>query len=387
MRSFQLLRALAQWAPTDLVTYSESDTAEAVPPLAKLCLEVKVIRLPVHPRTATAFFRRNLVRALRGVNPLVDRFHAPELRCELQMWLSSRRYAVLIMEHTWIAPYIQFLRAMQPRALMVLDAHNIESDLWRQYYRSPKHWWYRPAAFRYFRAMLEIESKFIPAFDLILATSALDCQRLQTFSRTENLAMIPNGTAVNPPLGRPTRTGPPTVGFLGSLDYPPNEAAVIDLLNHIWPRIIEQFPAAQLLIAGECSSATVRKIARSMSSVRLLGPLAEVESFLDRLDVMIVPLRHGSGTRIKILDAWARGLPVVSTTKGAEGLEHTEGEDIFIADTPPELAGAVVRLLSDPTLRQRLGSRTVERIKSLYSWTAIGKRLTDLLEARLLHAN
>ncbi|MBI4468950.1 MAG: glycosyltransferase [Acidobacteria bacterium] len=382
-RSFHLLGAIAQWAETDLLTFSETPTQELPQALTGICRTVKVVALPVHPPTGLPFVLRNLSRALRGVNPLVDRFNEPDVTDAVRTWLGPHVYDLIVAEHTWIAPYIELFQELKSMPLAVLDAHNVESDLWHQYYLCPRRWWYRPAAFRYFRAMREIESRFAPAFDLILTTSGIDRQRFESFARPGQLAVVPNGTAVRSPTERRERAGPPTVGFLGSLHYPPNEASVIYLLEEIWPAISEAFPTARLLIAGESSSATVRRIAATRSHVQLVGYVAEVESFLDQLDVMVVPLRHGSGTRIKILDAWARALPVVSTTKGAEGIDHRDGEDILIADAAREFSSVVVKLLSDSALRAGIGHKAAERVQARYSWTAIGRQFIELIESKL----
>jgi glycosyltransferase involved in cell wall biosynthesis len=167
--------------------------------------------------------------------------------------------------------------------------------------------------------------------------------------------------------------GRPTVLFLGSLDYQPNQDAIHYFRSEIWPLIQRQAPATRWLIAGRSSTQDLRALAAP--NIEVAGWVADARDPLHSSDVMVVPLRSGSGTRLKILESWAAGLPVVSTSIGAEGLDVSDGENIVLADDPCQFAEAVLKVLRNPELSRRLADNGRQLVEERYDWRAIAPRL------------
>jgi len=383
-RTFHLLDALARLATVDLITFSEHPEAEPSRLLHGICRRVEIVRLPEHSRRLLPFLARNLRRLARGVNPLIDRFSEASVCEAVGRHLRHETYDIVVLEHSWIAHYIPLVRDAQPRARIILDCHNIESDLWRQYYEHPPKFWHKPAAYRFWRSALEQERTYLRLADLVWVVSEPDAERARALAPSARVQVLPNGTT---PLPREalsaSATGAPIVGFLGSLQYPPNESGMRFFLDRIWPVIRAAVPDARLMVIGRPSAWLLRR-ARTDAHLLAVGEVSDVTPYLRQWALMVVPLLHGGGTRMKILDAWAHGIAVVSTSKGAEGIRATPGEEVWIADTPNEFARAVIHLLRDAAERHRLARGGYERARRDYSWETIAERARHQVRALLI---
>jgi glycosyltransferase involved in cell wall biosynthesis len=165
------------------------------------------------------------------------------------------------------------------------------------------------------------------------------------------------------------------VFFVGDLTWPPNADAVRHFSREIWPRVRGGAPSARAEILGRGGRAGLV----AGESISLLGEGADTRPHWARAAVAVVPLRSGGGSRLKILEAAASGVPVVSTTVGAEGLELLPDREILIADTPAAFADSILRLLREPDLRRRLGAAAREKVVARYGWDRIGREFARAL--------
>jgi glycosyltransferase involved in cell wall biosynthesis len=192
------------------------------------------------------------------------------------------------------------------------------------------------------------------------------------------LAVVPNGVDLEANTGDFGTPKPGTLIYSGALTYRANFDAMEFFLRDIFPLVKAQHPDVSLRITGGYDGVPVEQLPLGRGAT-LTGYLDDVRPAVAQSWACVVPLRVGGGTRLKILEAMALGTPVVSTSKGAEGLEATRGEDILIADTPAEFADAVLRLLSDGALRARLAANGRRLVESRYGWKVIGEKLDHLL--------
>jgi glycosyltransferase involved in cell wall biosynthesis len=192
--------------------------------------------------------------------------------------------------------------------------------------------------------------------DLLIACSARDAQSFAAMG-ARRVCVVPNGV---PPLSRSLVAQRRDLVFVGSLDWRPNADAVVELAREIWPRCRELLPGARLVLVGRNPPQSVLSLAAR--DVIVAGSVPSVQPFLDSAFATAIPLRAGSGTRIKILEAWAAGVPVVASRIAAEGLPYRDGVDLLLAEEPDEFARALVRLWRDRPLAGRLiaeGQQTV----------------------------
>jgi glycosyltransferase involved in cell wall biosynthesis len=193
-----------------------------------------------------------------------------------------------------------------------------------------------------------------------------------------NVAVIPNMyPRPHRPLGDPSAARPPVILFQGSLEYPPNIDAAEWLTNDIAPLIRAVVPGSEVRLVG--IPATSVKWLHRAGVVTVVGQVPSMEDELERASVAVVPVRYGSGTRVKILESFAHRVPVVSTTVGAEGLDVEDGVHLLLADDPVEFAAATVRLLGDATLRVRLTDAARDCYLENYDGRAADEGLRRLL--------
>ncbi|MGE0027962.1 MAG: glycosyltransferase family 4 protein [Thermoleophilia bacterium] len=188
-----------------------------------------------------------------------------------------------------------------------------------------------------------------------------------------NAVVIPNGvtTTEQPPL--PDPTGPLTVAFTGDLGYAPNTSAANWLATEIAPVLMGR-TGCRVVIAGRGAPDSLRRAARA-AGVDLRSPVPDMRDVLAETHVVLVPLLSGGGTRLKILEAFAAGRPVVTTSLGVEGIDAENGRDVVIADTAEELVTAAGVLLNDPERRRAVGAAARRLVEREYDWRAIGPRL------------
>ncbi len=261
-----------------------------------------------------------------------------------------------------------------PPAPIACTHHNLESELLRLYTiglrPAPLRWYVRWQAER----IEDLERRLCPQFALNVMVSEVDAQRLRTIAPGATTVVVPNGTDTD--YFQPTRAAsvPGRVVFVGPTYSHPNRDAVEFLLQDIWPRIRNVDASATLHLIGRGAQADQARYAAE-PGVMPLGHVRDIRPVVADADCCVVPIRIGGGTRLKILDAWAMGKAVVSTSIGCEGLQAIDGENILVRDTPEGLAGAVVDVLRDATLRARLERNARRTAVESYSWSVVGQGL------------
>ena len=270
--------------------------------------------------------------------------------------LETKQFDFVHFDHPHAALAWPRIKRLQPQARLVLDAHNVEAEIVERFAESAPHW--QRKALRWQAARIrELERELSRSLDLVLTCSDRDATAFREMG-ARRVRVVPNAI---PPLS-PALVGQRRhVVFVGSLDWRPNADAAAVLAKEIWPRCRALLPGGRLLIVGRNPPLHVRALASN--DVVIEGDVPSVRPYLDRAFATAIPLRAGSGTRIKILEAWAAGVPVVASRIAAEGLPHSDGVDLLLAEEPAEFAHALVRLWRDRHFADELarrGARTVE---------------------------
>jgi glycosyltransferase involved in cell wall biosynthesis len=309
---------------------------------------------------------RNALRVARGVPPLVDRFAG--FGRELERALEGRRYDIGIVEHFWCAPYWEQVAKVCGQT--VLDLHNIESVLGERcaaVESGARAWAHRVFS----RASLKLERTWLPRFSEVLTASETDAERARAIALGARVTVYPNALPLAP---LPARANEDAIVFSGNMEYHPNISAVRFFRREVWPLLRERWPELVWRLVGKNPEA-VRRFTSGDARIQVEGPVDDAIRELARARVAVVPVLAGSGTRLKILEAWAAGLPVVSTTLGAEGLGARDGESLLLADSGPAFAEAVSRLLACIELRQRVGAAGRLLLEKEFSWETAWKKL------------
>jgi glycosyltransferase involved in cell wall biosynthesis len=353
LRTASLIEYLRRRYEVELVVFAEE--GRPVPEQA-----TAVITLPRHSRALAARASRNLRRWLLNRPPLMDRFAgvSDQLRGAL-----LGRYDLAVAEHFWCAPYVDVLKEHCER--VVLDLHNVES-VWLERAAGVENGLARTAAERWARRCRRLEHELLPRFDRVLVPSEEDARAVPVPSIVYPNA-IPNAAVPDVHPGE-------SVVFSGNLEYHPNVTAIRYFAREVWPILTRCRPGLEWRVVGR-NDAQVRIMIAHIPGVRLIGPVEDSLKAIAESRVAVVPLLSGSGTRLKIVEAWCAGVPVVSTRVGAEGLPAGDGENILIADDAPAFAGAVCRLLDEPGLATQLRTNARALFEREFTWEAAWRRL------------
>jgi glycosyltransferase involved in cell wall biosynthesis len=311
----------------------------------------------------------------------VSRYASRDLRRKISALIAAEEYDAIVCDFLAAAPNLAEL----PQA--VLFQHNVETTIWQRHAAQCDSMLKRLFFQMQARKMEVYERKICRAVKHVIAVSEIDASRMRSAFGIESVTSVPTGVDVEfyaPPDDSPAVS---EMVFSGSMDWLPNVDAVEFFLSEVLPLIREKLPNASFTIAGRSPDARVLKAAEGVAGVTVTGKVADMRPYLWGSKLSVVPIRIGGGTRLKIYECMAAGLPVVSTTVGAEGLSYTDGRDILLADDPADLAAACIRLLTNEPARRALARNAMERVRRDFSWEAVSRDFEKILEANRVARN
>jgi polysaccharide biosynthesis protein PslH len=383
-RQFNLLQTLSGRHEFTVIAFHGPDDDDAAKELRSFCHEVVELPLPPVP----ALRSRTYYRITGWKHTLFDLY--PD-RGRILLSAESKRiigrqlkmvdYDVMQIHQLYLAPLLPTVM----RTATLLDMHDVLSDFEHQKIAVQAKFTDRLGAYLEWKKMQHFERRVLPRFDVCSVVSDNDRNSLRRVVRNINPIVIPNGVDeqyFSPLLSSTMQDN--AIIFVGSMNYPPNTEGILRFYHHIWPMVQSCSPNTKLWIVGIAPPDSVTAL-DGRDNVEVLGFVPDIRSYLAKAKVAIVPLYSGSGTRLKILDAWAMGKAVVSTWLGAEGLEAIHGENILLADEPEQFAAFVLNSLNNDVLRHRLGRAGRQTILDSYTWSAISKKMEAAYHTSLNH--
>lgn len=392
LRDYQLARQLAARASVTFVELCSADEPYEPPPEESGFSSVVTFK---KDRTYTP---SKIVKGLAGPIPLtVLNYWSLHVASQLKDVLWSRQFDTVQVEGVHLMEYLPIIQDAPGSPAILVDWHNVESEMMWRYAKNTRNWARKLAAGRTAKLIERAENRLLQTYATHTVTSERERQKLLARCPRANVQVIPNGVDASyysakeisqARRGSVPRETKPTILFVGSMDYHANIDAVIWFSRNIWPSIARDHPDLQFTIVGRDPAPEIRALASDR--IQVTGTVDDVRPFYASAVASVVPLRSGSGTRLKIVEAMAAGVPVVSTRLGAEGIEVENGVHLILADTPAEIAAAVGRLASSPETNSRIAQAARERVRRVYDWSVIGKQLCalheDLAESRSLSA-
>ena len=345
----------------------------------------EVVLLP-NPRGRSGAAKRALqLRSLASLHSFErHRVDVPGLQETLDRLLRARRFDVVNVEF----PYLGHLRLRQAPSgarspAVVVDSHEIAYDMVRQFGRSSRSLGRSLYAGLNWRKLRREELAAYRAADGVAVCSVADQQRVLRELPRVRTVVVPNAADVEhyrPRSGDPAPDGR-TVLFFGLLSTLPNIDGIRWFVQEVWPRVVRARPEARLRILGKGAPPEVQALAAP--GIEIGGFVEDLRPHLASAAAIVVPLRLGGGTRLKIVEAMAMARPIVSTSLGAEGIEARPGRDLLIADDPEAFAAAVVRLLDEPDTAAQLGGAARRLSEERYSWAGAARAMEGLFEQAL----
>ncbi len=381
LRTFHMLRHLKRWFHiTYLCPLSPSDDDEAIDLAREYCDELAAVPHRVQDRGGPGFACSVLWNCAFGSLPFAARKYAST---EVVNWLGPHleagRFSLVICDY--LVSLVHILALERPTKVpVVVFQHNVESLIWQRHAaaaRNPlKRWVYR----REERLTIAMEGACARVAQGQITVSPLESRYFREERGMNNiLGDVPAG--VDCGYFEPTHSAEPhTIAFLGSMDWEANRIAVRAFLETTYPSVKSRFPDARFLVIGRNPSQQLRDAAAADPSVEVTGTVPDVRPFLSRAALLVLPLEVGGGTRVKVFEAMAAGVAIVSTPVGVEGLPVEPGRHAIIVPSGSQFTEAVARLLSDVETRGRIAAAARAWVEAEFSWEGAALRFKELCE-------
>jgi len=374
IRSYNILRQLASHHDITYFSYYggtrdveyERALADQLPGAVAICTE----------KPELSGVRRSLdyVSHLRHQAPYaVSRFASNPVQKQIRKWYEENTFDVAICD--FLDAAVNFPRQLSiPTALF---QHNVECEIWRRHAHTESHPVKRQMYGLEFRKMLRYEREAVRNFDHVIAVSEHDRTLMSRWVDSDRITVVPTGVDLSQFHPSTTKKpNKPLVAFVGAMDWEPNIDGAEYFCAEVWPKIRARVPNAVFRLVGRNPDRRVQRLASD--SIEITGRVPSVVEHLWESTAVVVPLRIGGGTRLKIYEAMAAGRAVVSTTVGAEGLDVQHGDDIVLADDADSFANAIIQLLTDSAVREGYEAAAVHSA-SRHDWPAIGVCFANVL--------
>ena len=320
-------------------------------------------------------FARMIARLPLTTPSSMGYFYSSELASEVRRLLDSQQWDLIFVHCSSVAPYVEHVTDV-PK---ILDFGDMDSQKWLEYANYKPF----PLSFGYWlegQKMQAAEKRLARRFDMCTATTRAEWRTLDGYGTGAVTDWFPNGVDADffSPGSEPYDVE--TISFIGRMDYYPNQECMARFCKQIWPLLKDKRPAMKLLIVGADPSPEMRALGE-LPGVTVTGSVPDVRPYIRSSALMVAPLAIARGTQNKILEAMAMGVPVVTSSVAAGGVDAVAGEHLLVADTPEEIATAILRIVGNPGERERLADAGRARVLSHHDWAGSMRRL-DAIVAR-----
>ncbi len=372
IRTLEMLRRLHRNHEVHYVAFDDPAQPEGLARSSEYCAKAYPVAHRVPAKRSPAFALQLIAGLFSSLPVAASRYRSGAMRRQVQELIGRHRFDSMVCDFPFPAPNIPQLDAC------VLFQHNVESTIWNRYVEHAtglKRLYFKLQAKR----MLEFEGEVCRSVRKIVAVSEADAEAMRRVYGVERVGAVPTGVDVDYFARAEASPKMADLVFVGSMDWMPNIDGVLWFVREVLPLIQSRRPDCSFAIVGRRPSPEVVKLGGSDARIRVTGTVPDVRPWLFGSLASIVPLRIGGGTRLKIYEAMAAKVPVVSTAIGAEGLDVADGANICLADTPADFAARCVALLDSESERERLAANAWNLVSSSYSWDAVTRRMEGLL--------
>jgi len=386
-RTYHLLREASARHDVHLVALnqarrldmSETSVATATEALSRFCRSVTVFPMPSQATRASRWW--TILAAGATSEPYDVRWLRSDAFATHVRGLAFREpFDLVHLDTIGLAPYASEL----PPIPVVLNHHNVESDMLAQRATVEQGWLQRAYFRREARKLEDYERAVCPGCAMNLVVSSLDATRLTNVVGGCATAVVENGTDTDYFVPkRPLGHGDGAIIFSGRMNWYPNLAAARQLVREIWPALVRERPERRLMIVGAGSTADLHSAAASDPRITVTGFVDDIRPWLDDASIYVCPIQDGGGTRLKVVDALAMAKPLVATKFAVEGLGLVEDRHFLRAETPDQFVARVRQLEDDPTLRADLARAGRDFVEERFSWHHVGANLESAYRAAL----
>ena len=378
LRNFHIVRGLGKQHEISLLSFT-SDLDAEFGPLIDLCHEI--ITVP-EPKRSTGLRLWQLASTRKP--DMAHRLHSIAFDLALDGLLEHNAFDIVQIEGIELARAIEIVREVSPNSKIVFDNHNAETELQRKAYETDRQMRGRWLAAAYSAVQVQRLAEFERwATENADATTVVSDEDAKLLSHLTPHAshVIPNSIDTEPYANYAGATEPYELVFMGKMDYRPNIDAVLWFADEIWPLIRAEHPTARFAIVGQKPHERLNRL-REIAGITITGWVESVLPYLHGAQVIVMPLRMGSGTRLKVIEALAAGKAVVSTKLGVAGFAVEDGKEVLIGEDSAEFAHQVNRLLADPNLAASL-KPAAQQFATQYDYRTVIPALNTLYQSLL----
>ena len=328
-----------------------------------------------------------LLSNITGLPFLIARDNLPEMRKLVMNLIQNQKFDAVHADQITMTQFVPING--EKKYITIFDAHNATYSIVERMQKT-SIWFLKPVLALEAARLKKYEASLVKHFDYTLAVTSLDRQLLAEACGDDHAKSIVEDRIKVIPIAvdtygmRPIRraVNSHNIVTLGTLHYPPNADGIRWFIREVFPKVKNRVEDVTLTIIGKNPPEDFLRIAdRSGGAIKVTGYVKDLEPVLHEAALMVVPVRAGSGMRVRILEAFARGMPVVTTTIGLEGIEARVGDDVLVSDQATGFAEEVARLLEDPNLQSRLALNGRKLAVQLYDWRGVLKKLDEIYDA------
>ena len=316
------------------------------------------------------------VAMLCGESYNVKRYRSEAFAKKLREVLQAGEYDVVHVESIFLTPYVPLIRRYS-QAKVVLRAHNVEHLIWRGMAESMrfglKRWYIKHLAL----TLRAYELEHVNDYDGVVCITKNDADYFGSNGCRKPVTHIPFGVEIRN-VGDEREVEPCSLFHIGAMDWMPNREGIDWLLEEVWPVVHREVPQARLYLAGR--KMPERWMKAQVEGVTVVGEVPDAREFIADKQINVVPLRSGSGMRVKIIEAMSMGKVVVTTTVGAQGIDYTDGENLLIADSAEQFARQIGRLVADGDYCRRVGEAAAALVAREYDERVLSQGLIKFYE-------
>jgi glycosyltransferase involved in cell wall biosynthesis len=323
-------------------------------------------------------FSSFLINLLSNIPYQISRFVNKDFRLKLISLLTQNHYDFILLETVYLTPYIPVIKRYSS-AKILLRSHNMEYEIWDRLFKGTQ-WGFFKLLYKWLaHQMFKYETYRLKSFDYLIAISDREFSKFKVSYPSLIGTVVPiTWNGIKQPSQQVLRENKlPSLFFIGSLDWKPNQEGLFWFLTNVWPICRSKFPHLSFYVAGRNMPDKMKKM--NIDGVIMIGEVEDATSFVIKHDIAVVPLLSGSGMRAKIIEAMALGKVVVTTSMGLEGIEAQDAYDVCLADSPEEFIGIIQHLLANPTQMIQIGLNAQKTIRNNYDSTTMGKKLLNSL--------
>jgi glycosyltransferase involved in cell wall biosynthesis len=381
IRTLETLRRLHRRHEIHFAALYDPAQPEGPDRSGEYCAKAYPIAHVAPPHSSARFYLQAASGFISTLPVAIARYRSAPMRSLLARLTETERFDAIVCDFLAAAPNLPRLEEA------VLFQHNVETTIWERHFRNAASPIHRALYRRQERQMFHYERQVCHSVRQVIAVSQADADRMKLMFGIEHVGDVPTGVDASYFMPPSDVNLTNDLVFVGSMDWSPNVDGVMHFVEEIWPLITRRLPDCRLTIAGRAPGPSIQALAERDNRIQVTGTVPDTRPYLWQSKVSIVPLRIGGGTRIKIYEAMAAGLPVVSTKIGAEGLPLADGETIVLADEPERFAEHCIQLVQDSSRRSRIGDAGRNLVAAEYSWEASARCFESYLQPGLRDAS